>query len=162
MTPVFTLDREKFTAFDIPFGEFGGDSVSVNDEGQIVGGYYDKPDATCLRGFLRDEQGRYTRIDYPGPGTTQPLDINDRGQMVGNHRPSVSGDCSDDVPLQGFLREADGHSDAHGFVLREGAGGPFTAVDVPGATLERPPFTSTTPASSSASTRSWPQPAEPE
>lgn len=117
-TPVFTLDRGKFTAFDIPFGEFGGDSVSVNDEGQIAGSYYDAPDATCLRGFLRDERGRFTRIDYPGQGTTQLLDINNRGQMVGNHRPSVSGGCSDDVPLQGFLREADGH---------------YTAITIPGA-----------------------------
>ena len=65
--PVFVLDKGRFRAFDIPFGEFGGDSVTINDRGQIAGSYYDDPAATCLRDFLRDRNGRFTRIDFPAP-----------------------------------------------------------------------------------------------
>jgi hypothetical protein len=72
--------------------------------GQIAGSYYDDPAATCLRGFLRDRNGRFTRIDFPTPGTTQQLDINDRGRIAGSDRPSAGGACSDTVPLRGFHR----------------------------------------------------------
>jgi hypothetical protein len=106
--PVFVLDKGRFRAFDIPFGEFGGDSVTINDRGQIAGSYYDDPAATCLRGFLRDRNGRFTRIDFPAPGTTQLLDINDRGQIAGSYRPSAGGACSHTVPLRGFLRDERG------------------------------------------------------
>jgi hypothetical protein len=34
--PVFVLDKGQFRAFDIPFGEFGGDSVTINDRGQLL------------------------------------------------------------------------------------------------------------------------------
>jgi hypothetical protein len=102
--PVFVLDKGQFRAFDIPFGEFGGDSVTINDRGQIAGSYYDDLAATCLRGFLRDRNGRFTRIDFPVPGTTQLLDVNDRGQIAGSYRPSAGGACSDTVPLRGFRR----------------------------------------------------------
>jgi len=33
---VFVLDKGRFRAFDIPFGEFGGDSVTINDRGQLL------------------------------------------------------------------------------------------------------------------------------
>ncbi|MFG1708675.1 hypothetical protein ACFLIM_36310 [Nonomuraea sp. M3C6] len=117
VTPVFVLDKGRLTAFDIPFGEFGGDAVTIDDRGQIAGSYYNAPAATCLRGFLRDHQGRFRRIDFPAPGTTQLIDINDRGQLVGNHRPS-SGTCSGTEPLRGFLRDERGR---------------FTTIRVPGA-----------------------------
>jgi uncharacterized membrane protein len=117
-TPVFVLDKGRFAAFDVPFGEFGGDSVTINDRGQIAGSYYDDPAATCLRGFLRDRNGRFTRIDFPAPGTTQLLDINDRGQIAGSYRPSAGGACSDTVPLRGFLRDERGR---------------FTTIRIPGA-----------------------------
>jgi hypothetical protein len=116
--PVFVLDKGRFRAFDIPFGEFGGDSVTINDRGQIAGSYYDDPAATCLRDFLRDRNGRFTRIDFPAPGTTQLLDINDRGQIAGSYRPSAGGACSDTVPLRGFLRDERGR---------------FTTIQIPGA-----------------------------
>ena len=106
--PVFVLDKGRFRAFDIPFGEFGGDSVTINDRGQIAGSCYDDPAATCLRGFLRDRNGRFTRIDFPAPGTAQLLDINDRARSPGSYRPSAGGACSDTVPLRGFLRDERG------------------------------------------------------
>jgi uncharacterized membrane protein len=115
---VFVLDKGRFAAFDVPFGEFGGDSVTINDRGQIAGSYYDDPAATCLRGFLRDRNGRFTRIDFPAPGTTQLLDINNRGQIAGSYRPSAGGTCSDAVPLRGFLRDERGR---------------FTTIQIPGA-----------------------------
>lgn len=103
--PVFVLDKAKFTVFDIPFGETGGDGLGINDRGLIVGSYYDDPAATCVRGFKRDRAGRFTRIDFPARGATNLLDVNDRGQLVGNFRPFP---CSDSEPLQGFLRDERG------------------------------------------------------
>ena len=113
--PVFVLDKGRFRAFDIPFGEFGGDSVTINDRGQIAGSYYDDPAATCVRGFQRDTAGRFTRIDFPARGATNLFDINDRGQLVGNFRPFP---CSDSEPLRGFLRDGRGR---------------FTTIQIPGA-----------------------------
>jgi probable HAF family extracellular repeat protein len=114
-TPLFVLDKGRFTAFDIPFGEFGGDGLAINNRGQIVGGYYSGPAETCLRGFLRDHTGRFTRIDYPAVGFTQLLDINDSGQIVGSFQPSP---CSGTAPLRGFLRDKRGR---------------FTTIRIPGA-----------------------------
>jgi hypothetical protein len=115
--PVFVLDKAKFTVFDIPFGETGGDGLGINDRGLIVGSYYDDPAATCVRGFKRDRAGRFTRIDFPARGATNLFDVNDRGQLVGNFRPFP---CSDSEPLQGFLRDERGR---------------FTTIQIPGASL---------------------------
>jgi hypothetical protein len=56
--PVFVLDKGQFRAFDIPFGEFSGDSVTINDRGQIAGSYRPSAGGACsdtvpLRGFHR-------------------------------------------------------------------------------------------------------------
>jgi len=65
-------------------------------------------------GFLL-ERGRYTTIEVPGAtGETSALGINNRGQIVG---------ATSTGPGQ----------EPHGFLLRGGAGGPFTPIDVPGA-----------------------------
>jgi hypothetical protein len=117
IAPVFVLDKGRFTVFDIPFGEFGGDALSINDRGLIVGAYFDDPAATCVRGFERNNAGRFTRIDFPAAGATNLFDVNDRGQMVGNFRPFP---CSDSEPLHGFLRDERGR---------------FSAIQIPGAAM---------------------------
>jgi hypothetical protein len=69
-------------------------------------------------GYLRDRRGRATTFAVPGAPLTFPLAVNNRGQIVG-------------FSALRFALEED--SDTHGFVLRNGAGGPLTRIDVPGA-----------------------------
>jgi len=81
----------------------------------MVGLYYGsagESHAFSLRG------GRYTSIDAPGVTYTLPFGVSNRGQIAGLTAAAL--------PLTAA-------SDAHGFVLRDGAGGPLTPVDVPGA-----------------------------
>jgi uncharacterized membrane protein len=105
-SPNFVLDRGEFTGFDVPFGDAGGDGAGINNRGVIVAGYRD-PQSGCVRGFSRDDRGRFTRIDHPraGNGATQPARINDRGQIVGNYLPDS---CSGTTPLRAFLRDERG------------------------------------------------------
>jgi probable HAF family extracellular repeat protein len=56
---------------------------------------------------MRDKNGRFTRIDVPGAGLTAPIDINDRGQVVGQFQNTDY--CPDGAdPLRGFLRDRTG------------------------------------------------------
>jgi hypothetical protein len=79
---------------------------SINDHGTIAG-IYGMPDGTS-HGFTL-QNGIFTNIDYPGATGTQPLGINNNGDIVG------------------LLTDAqDNHN--HGFLL---VGGVFTVFDVP-------------------------------
>jgi len=42
-------------------------SAETRSPSTTAASYYDDPAATCLRGFLRDRNGRFTRIDFPTP-----------------------------------------------------------------------------------------------
>jgi hypothetical protein len=55
----------------------------------------------------------------PGAVGTNPYDLNDRGQLVGIYSTTNPNPA--------------GADDTRGLLLRDGAGGPFTAIDVPGA-----------------------------
>jgi hypothetical protein len=66
----------------------------------------------------RPRPRRYTTVAVPGAPLTFPLAVNNRGQIVG-------------FSALRFALEED--SDTHGFLLRNGAGGAFTRIDVPGA-----------------------------
>jgi probable HAF family extracellular repeat protein len=106
----------RVTTIDGPQGT-GATLTSVNDRGQIVGVY--QPSAATpgrLDGFLLGE-GRYTPFDLDDAALTVPLGINNRGEIAG---------------FTGAQFTATAASQAHGFVLRRGAGGPATRIDVPG------------------------------
>jgi uncharacterized membrane protein len=103
----------RFTTIDGPDGT-GATLTDINDRGQILGVYSTRPGT--LSGFLL-ERGRYTTIDHPDAPYTIPLGINTRGHIVGSTFDALEGATTE----------------AHGFLLRRGADGPFTPIDIPGA-----------------------------
>jgi hypothetical protein len=80
--PGFLLDRGRYTAFEVAGAVTQTFPIGINDRGQIVG-YYD--DADGLHGFLRQKDGRFRTIDFPGrprnrgPEDQQPR--SDRGPL---------------------------------------------------------------------------------
>lgn len=112
-TPVFVLDKGRFSTFDAP-GEGAGEFQRINNRGEIVGAYVkqqQEPDSV-FGGYRRDRRGGFTKFDVPGAVSTTPLDLNDRGQIVGNYQVELGG------ALRGFLRDARGR---------------YTAIEVPGS-----------------------------
>ncbi|MFI5897051.1 hypothetical protein ACIA5D_43860 [Actinoplanes sp. NPDC051513] len=110
--PVFVLEHGRYHGFDVPFGPYAGELVGINNRGDITGGYAQTADA-CVHGFLRDVRGRFSRIDFPGAGATQPIDLDDRGTIVGSYQIA---DCND--TLHGFVRDPRGR---------------FVSLDAPGS-----------------------------
>jgi probable HAF family extracellular repeat protein len=108
--------RGRFTTIDGPAGT-GATLTNLNDRGQIIGLYAPTGDPTRLDGFVLS-RGRYTTFDPDDNALTLPLGINDRGMIAG-------------YTAAQFDATAD--ANAHGFLLRRGAGGPVTRIDVPGA-----------------------------
>jgi uncharacterized membrane protein len=109
--PGFLLDRGRYTAFEVAGAVTQTFPIGINDRGQIVG-YYD--DADGLHGFLRQKDGRFRTIDFPGARATEALKINNRGQIVGLY--------SETSPFE--------FADGRGFLLNRGR---FTRINVPGA-----------------------------
>jgi probable HAF family extracellular repeat protein len=108
----FLLETDgSLTTFDVP-GALSTIAYSVNNAGQIVGGFQDSTGAQGFHahGFLYSG-GSFTTIDVPGAtsGTTVAGGINDANQIVGWYYDGTG---------------------AHGFLY---SGGSFTTVDVPGA-----------------------------
>jgi probable HAF family extracellular repeat protein len=110
-TPAFVFDRGHFFAFDLPGGG-SGEFVRMNDRGVIVGSFAD--DDGTLTGFKLDQRGRFETFDAPD-GDATPLDVNNRGWIVGNVCDSPA-ECS--VSTRGFLRDPKGR---------------FTTIRKPGA-----------------------------
>jgi uncharacterized membrane protein len=99
----------RYTFFDLP-GSLWTFADGINDQGQIMGNYYN-PGSGFLpnRGFLYD-RGVYTTLEFPGAGDNAPYGINNRGQLVGWYCDSAFG--------------------VRGFVLDHGV---YTVLDAPGA-----------------------------
>ena len=86
---------------------------TVNDSGDAAG-YYATPGGS--HGWVRDRDGNFTTIDFPGSAFTNVRGINAAGDMVGVYRDVANG------PNRGFLRSADGA---------------FSTLGYPGATVNR-------------------------
>jgi uncharacterized membrane protein len=91
-----------------PYGS-GTAVYGINDRGVIVGAY---AAGGTVHGFLRDRNGTFRTVDYPGSAETVLSEINERGQVVGAY--------GDDV----------GSGTPHDFVLDHGA---YTSIEFPGA-----------------------------
>jgi probable HAF family extracellular repeat protein len=109
----FLLANGVFTTIDAPDGTATW-ATDIDDSGRIVGISF----GAIVRGFLRDTQGGFTPIDAPAapppPGrpqlpTTQPVGLNNRGQIVG------------------IVADSEG---TRSFLLDNGV---FTTIDVPDA-----------------------------
>ena len=121
-----------FSTFAVP-GAARTSAEGINDRGQIVGIWLDVSGG--YHGFLTttDSLGTTTTFDLPGTtGVTVPYDINNAGEIVGEHNTGAGGSIRN-----GFLLSVDGS---------------YTTIDFPGA-----PFTgrmeTTTWARSSANGR---------
>lgn len=108
-----------FTTIDAP-GAIYTEAVDINDFGLIVGRYYDGlPPCTipCTaadghnHGYLRNQQGSFTEVDFPNSDFTGAAGINPVGDIVGIYH------------LQGASAGMN-----HGFLL---SGGQFTSIDFP-------------------------------
>ena len=55
-------------------------ATGINSEGDIVG-YYGAGGTN--HGFMRDKDGEFTSLDFPGATGTQAWGINSRGDIVG-------------------------------------------------------------------------------
>jgi probable HAF family extracellular repeat protein len=103
LTPLADVPGAAMTAY------FG-----TNNRGEFAGAYADAVTATPqFHGFLRDQRGRFTRLDPPGAVQTFPFGLNDRGRVAGGY--------------------VDAGGAGHGFAWNPG--GAFTTFDVPGATI---------------------------
>ncbi len=97
-------------------GQTDSGAAGVNKAGHMVGGYGPLLEENYTNhGFLL-KGSKFTTVDYPGAGWTQPLAINDANVIVGAYG-------------------ADANSPAHGFELK---GKTYTSVDYPGASYTRP------------------------
>ena len=116
----FILRDGVFNDVHIP-GGFTSDIWSAQDNGQVmIGDVAMEPDF-ALHGFIRNKQGKFHLIDFPGllAPCTGPRWINERGDIVGLFAyVNTVDDCYALPPL-------------HGFLLRQGK---YTAIDVPGST----------------------------
>jgi|GEM_PF-962811 len=119
VTHGFLLSNGQYTTFDDPVAGTapgqGTNAFSLNDQGQVVGFYWDTTPNPVFGGFNEHgfllSHGQYTTLDEPNAvGTTQATAINEPGQIVGYY--------------------LDARAVFHGFLL---SGGQYTTLDDPHA-----------------------------
>jgi len=122
--------RGTFTTFDSPSGFispslaiFDGPPPSINPSGRIAGTFLDA--SSTEPGFLREKDGAFKQIDFPGSVFTEVFEINPAGVIVGDF-------CDLATCFTGFLLSPEGG---------------FTTIDIPGACFdETSPFGGINPA----------------
>jgi len=100
------------TAFD-PDGSIQTDATAINSKDEVTGKY--ELSEGVSHGFLRKTDGTIVSFDAPMgfAGTTQGIDINDKGEIIGSH-----------------LALTDGYVEPHGF--RRRAFGKITTIEPKG------------------------------
>jgi len=106
----YLLSDGTYTTIDAPDGLGSTQAQGINEEGQIVG-FYTVPVAKTVdptgvftRSFLRDRDGTFSSIQFPGSNNTLAIKISPGGKVVG---------CFHNLSF-------DTHTTMHGFVLHEG------------------------------------------
>lgn len=110
---------------NISFGD-ANDVWMAQDNGQVMVGDAAVGPGGALHGYVRDKQGKFHLIDFPGLSVpcTGPRWISERGDIVGWFAYiSAIDDCFFAGPP------------LHGFLLRQGK---YTAIDVPGSISTEP------------------------
>jgi uncharacterized membrane protein len=115
LVPKAAAQDPAFTTIQPPDGDGTITFVfDINNRGDMVGAYNAAPDGHRY-GFLRNKDGEFTRIDFPGSFRTHADGINSMGDIVGWYA-RVPGE------IYGYLRTKDGE---------------FTQIRFPGATDTR-------------------------
>src|SRR5713226_9462 len=106
----YLLSDGTYTTIDNLNGVGTSLAQGINEEGQIVG-YYTVPVAKTVdptgiftRGFLRDSDGTFSPVQFPGANNTLAIKISPRGKVVGCFH-----NLSFDFPTT-----------MHGFVMQDG------------------------------------------
>jgi uncharacterized membrane protein len=107
----FVWKDNAFTDVKIFPGAGIGGVLSINEYGDLVGGWWSDPTSSVQHGFVYSA-GHFTSFDVPGAIATQPNDINEHGQIVG------------------LYMDADGMD--HGFLKERES---ITVIDFPGAAM---------------------------
>lgn len=151
----FLLDRGRFTRLDFP-GARRTLALGIDGRGRVVG-TYETPDGTG-HGYVW-ERGRFRTVDVPGADATAVFGMNDRGDVVGwqavgqtvtgfllrdGRRTTISAPgavytlpaaINDRGQIAGTVYLDAAQTSGRGFLLADGASGPFTPVAVPGSRL---------------------------
>jgi hypothetical protein len=119
-----------FTAIDVP-GAVATTARGVDDSGNIVGTYVTIPASTTMcspsaiinvHGFVRDANGNYSTLDFPGATNTLLFRIGDSGDITGSYTAAV-------VTVEILSDNLPPGSPVIGFVLFRN--GTFTSLDIP-------------------------------
>jgi len=106
----YLLSDGTYTTIDAPDGVGSTQAQGINEEGQIVGLYAVPvaktvdPTGVFTRSFLRDADGTFSSIQFPGSNNTLAIKISPRGKVVG---------CFHNLSV-------DTATTMHGFVLQDG------------------------------------------
>jgi hypothetical protein len=98
MSVAFVYQHGALNTFTV--GGLNTEAHGINNTGTIVGVTTTAPDATGDQGFI-DRGGVITALNVPGAVATDPLDINNQGD--------VAGSFYDGTHWHGFIEDAKGH-----------------------------------------------------
>lgn len=94
----------------------------INASGDAVGYFVGQDNNKGIHGWLRDNHGAYTEINYPGASSTNARGISPSGDIVGLYRVGTSTPPAPPPPNRGFVLTKEGD---------------FIPVDYPGSTATR-------------------------
>jgi hypothetical protein len=80
----FLLHQGKLTIISFPGAAGGTFPSSINNQGAVVGTYFDQAERSGVHGFMW-KNGAFTNVEFPGAAATQPVKISNNGDIVGTY-----------------------------------------------------------------------------